>query len=169
MRRRERTGVPSDWPWYTRPDRWDVKVERRESPSGSFTVVTPKWCDPAFGPSVELRLRRRLELYLASGDDDGRHVVPLSAADARMVAAELDKVLRAMRSSRADVPDIRILPLPRAFTAEEARFFVRALRRLHQSRPELLEQRPRTVRSCHPRSVQSEKTQARDRRKESSR
>ncbi len=141
MRRRDRTGVPSDWPWYTRPDRWDVKVERRESPSGSFTVVTPKWCDPVFGPSVELRLRRRLELYLSSGDDDGRHVVPLSAADARMVAAELEKVLRAVHSSRADVPHIRILPLPRAFTAEEARFFVEALRRVHQLRRDARERR----------------------------
>lgn len=128
MKRRERTGVSSDWPWYTRPDRWDVKVERRESPSGAFTVVVPKRCDPVFGPSIELRLRRRLELCLSSGDDDGRHVVPLSLKDARMVATELEEVLRAMRSSRADAPDIQILPLPWGFTAEEARFFVRALR-----------------------------------------
>lgn len=141
MKRRERTGVPSDWPWYARPDRWDVKVERRGSASGSCAVVTPKRCDPAFGPSVELRLRRRLELYLSSGNDDGRYVVPLSAADARMVAAELEKVLGTVRSSRAGVPHIQILPLPRAFTAEEARFFVQALRRVHRLRRDARERR----------------------------
>ena len=147
MKPRDRTDVPPDWPWYTRPDRWDVKVERRESDSGPVTVITPKRCDPAFGPSVELRLRDPLELFLSSGEDNGQHVVPLSPPDARMVATELAKVVKATTSPRTEGPNVWILPLPRAFTDEETRFLVRAFAQLRRLRPELVEHRSRAVRS----------------------
>jgi hypothetical protein len=147
MKSRNRTDVPPDWPWHTHPDRWDVKVERRESGSGPVTVITPMRCDPAFGPSVELRLRDPLELFLSSGEDDGRHVVPLSPEDARMVATELANVIKATTSPRTEGPNVWILPLPRAFTDEEARFLVQAFGQLRRLRPKLVEIRSRAVRS----------------------
>jgi hypothetical protein len=132
-------------PWYAREDRWEVTVRWREADGGKFAVVEPKRSDPAFGPQVEVRLRYGVEVFVTSGEDDGRHVVSLTPAEVHRLEENLRKALDLPPPSPtaapsvcaacrrdlppSDEPSLSVPGLPRPLYEDEARFLLRAIRR----------------------------------------
>ena len=147
-RRGERSGSDpaegSGRPWYAHEDRWEISVQWRESAGGRFLVVEPKRCDPVFGPQVEVRLRDGVEVFVSSGEDDGRYVVSLTPAEVHRLEEDLRKALESPPPSPAAAPSVcpacgRDLPpsdgpslsvpsLPRPLYEDEGSFLLRALR-----------------------------------------
>ncbi len=112
-------------PWYTRPDRWDLVV--RESPESRVEkrVFSPRRVDPVFGAQVELRvLGRGYEVYVCSGDDDGRYTVRLDRAGLE----RLDRALEKKAGTALANALLADMGVGRELEADEARFLRKACR-----------------------------------------
>ena len=107
-------------PWSAHTDVWEVTWHRDHLPRGVLAIVGPRRCDPAFGPTVELRvLERGFEVFISSDEDDGRYVVPMDEDGLRRLVRELQR--------RAPVGGFLVTGAPRPVRDNEAAFLLEAM------------------------------------------
>ena len=106
-------------PWYAHTDRWEIRHRTEYLQEDEIEVIEPRRSDPCFGPQVSLTILKdgRFEIFVSSGDDDGRYTVRVTRDELVALAPRI-----------AD--DITIPGTGRDLNDDEARFLKAAIKKV---------------------------------------